>query len=149
MSDKLIKHLRNTNRTLDRQSGYVADYAVRLGEEHTAVRHGPDKHVSQSGRLIGKDHNQWSTKMNPKVWTEGQDTGGKDSLFSKMKQSQKEKNTVSAKLQSKGKTTLLTQQTTRKGGKSSGGGGGKFSWIRRAIGKSSSPWSLLVTDKNY
>ena len=88
---------------------------------------------------------QWSNKMNPHEFDNIH--GGKVSAYGELQQIEKEK---LPKLQSKGKTTLLTQQTTRKGGgKSGGGGGGKFGWIRRAMGKSSSPWSLLVTDKNF
>jgi len=55
------------------------------------------------------------------------------------------------KVQTKGKKTLLTNQRVKSkgGGKSGGGGGGKWGWIRRAINRPSSPWSLLKNDKNY
>ena len=68
------------------------------------------------------------------------------------------------KVQSKGKTKLLQKQSTRslltkdlktkkptsvKGGGGSPGGGGKFGWIRRALHRPASPWSLLKSNKNY
>tara|TARA_R100000808_G_C2132187_1_gene141182 strand:+ start:1221 stop:1565 length:345 start_codon:yes stop_codon:yes gene_type:complete len=112
----------------DWSSKYKADYEIRRGASS-----------AWSGRGSGM-----SRKMNPHEFDKIH--GGTMSAYGELQQIEKEK---LPKLQSKGKTTLLTQQTTRKGGKSSGGGGGKFGWIRRAIGKSSSPWSLLVTDKNY
>lgn len=52
----------------------------------------------------------------------------------------------SIQLQSEGKTSLLNQQTTRSKG---GGGGGKFGWIKRAINRPATPYSLLKTDKNF
>ena len=123
-------------------SKYKADYKVRLGEKHTVVRHGPDKHISQSGRLIGK--NAWSTKMNPHEFDKIH--GGTMSAYGELQQIEKEK---LPRLQSQGKTTLLTNQTTRKGGGKSGGGGGKFGWIRRMVNRPASPFSLLRTDKNF
>ena len=69
-------------------------------------------------------------------------------MAQKAKQKQQVRNSVSAKLQSEGKTSLLSKQTTRKGG-GSGGGGGKWGWIRRMVNRPASPWSLLKTDKNF
>ena len=42
-----------------------------------------------------------------------------------------------------------SKSVSKGGGKSGGGGGGKWGWIRRAINRPSSPWSLLKNDKNY
>ena len=54
------------------------------------------------------------------------------------------------RLQSEGKTSLLSQPSTRsKGGGKSGGGGGKFGLIKRMIHRPASPFSLLKTDKNF
>ena len=45
----------------------------------------------------------------------------------------------------------ITKPTTRSkgGGRSAGGGGGKFGWIRGALSRPGSPWSLLRTNKNF
>jgi len=94
------------------------------------------------GKMIG---------VNPIDYVDYMDAGPKGEIRQAMEQNQKEKRKISAKLQSEGKSSLLNQQPTRSkgGGKSGGGGGGKWGWIRRAINRPSSPWSLLKSDKNY
>ena len=119
-----------------RPRGYVTNFQQRLGRVTATV-----------------PHYKTMQNMNPFDYVEGHDAGytGPDSIKSEMEKSQKEKRKVNAKLQSEGKTSLLNQQTTRSkgGGKSGGGGGGKFGWIKRAINRPATPYSLLKTDKNF
>ena len=114
--------------------GYVTNFKERRGRVSSTVPH----------------YKSMQT-MNPFDYVEGHDAGytGPDSIKSEMEKNQKQKRMISAKLQSQGKTTLLTNQTTRKGGGKSGGGGGKFGWIKRMIHRPASPFSLLKTDKNF
>ena len=109
-------------------SAYKADYEIRRGASSA---------VSGRGSGIAR-------KMNPHDFDKMH--GGTMSAYGELKQIEKEK---LPRLQSQGKTTLLTNQTTRKGGGKSGGGGGKFGWIRRMVNRPASPFSLLRTDKNF
>ena len=107
---------------------YQAQYNKRLGAN-----------VGTEGSLRG------AIKLNP---LDMADILG-DELTDKSKKTQSDKQKI--RLQSEGKTSLLNQQTTRSkgGGKSGGGGGGKWGWIRRALNRPASPWSLLKTNKNF
>jgi hypothetical protein len=90
-------------------------------------------------------------QLNPIDFVEYHDAGPNGEIYREMEKSQKDKRKLEQKFQTEGKKTLLNQQPTRSkgGGKSGGGGGGKWGWIRRAINRPSSPWSLLKSDKNY